>query len=428
MQGRFLRIHVGSLAYASVSWQDAFPCRGRVPANSRGVPRLRVGFHGDSLRTQSLGANEDLAEIGTAEFHMQFQFQSHRIEAFLSRFDSSNGVDFDDYSEARGCNDPAAGHFALANDRSRVAARAGRRRITCRRLAGDGPGLGWSPCISRSGYWAVPQFQPSWLSGERSHCRCTTGPWRLPRPLHPVPNWPKSPPTALARTEAAKRLGLDGAAERSSRDPSEGFKLNYFEARWSTVLKDLAEATGTELVADRFPSRPYTRLDRRPYSHAEALRILNKDLEKYGQRLLLKQRHLVLVDALALRTEYPRPVAGTSPLGARDMARRDTPRRDPRAENPPDSEDQSSGSLPPGPTKRPLRVGACRCDKSATNNPLPNNRAGNSQERNSRVVDSQSKRNRVAKNRLRLVQGMPRRSRKPAKSCSNIKMPSTWRR
>lgn len=149
---------------------------------------------------------------------------------------------------------------------------------------------------------------------------------------HGVTAAPKSTPSPAKLAEvradrsrvepdAAERLGM-GSGSGKSVATGEGFKLNYFEARWSKVLGDLAEATGTELVADRFPSRPYTRLDRRPYSHAEAIRILNKDLEKYGQRLLLKQRHLVMVDALALRTEYSRPVAGGSPLSARTAGRR----------------------------------------------------------------------------------------------------------
>ena len=86
-------------------------------------------------------------------------------------------------------------------------------------------------------------------------------------------------------------------------------RLMYVDMPWSMVLRNFAKETGTELVADRVPKRTWTRLDRREYTIPEALRILNKELEPQGFRLVVKGRHLVLIDIPSTRPEYARPYA-----------------------------------------------------------------------------------------------------------------------
>ena len=91
-------------------------------------------------------------------------------------------------------------------------------------------------------------------------------------------------------------------------------KLGYLQATWKKVLDDLADATGTTVVADKYPTRTFSRWDRREHTVDEAIKILNKELEPLGYRILLKKEHLLLIDVPSSRPEYPRPVV-TAPFG-----------------------------------------------------------------------------------------------------------------
>jgi len=92
-------------------------------------------------------------------------------------------------------------------------------------------------------------------------------------------------------------------------------KLNYFNSGWDKVLKDIAEQTGSTLVADRVPKGNYSRRDKTEYSREEAVRIINQDIEKLGFRMLEKGDFLVVIDLPAQRPRYERavvPRAGTA--------------------------------------------------------------------------------------------------------------------
>lgn len=106
-----------------------------------------------------------------------------------------------------------------------------------------------------------------------------------------------------------------GAVENETRSASPGkdpvkpkqqIKLNFLQANWGKVLKDVAKEMELELVADRAPSKLYTRIDRRAHSRDEALRILNQELEPQGFRLVVKGEYLVLIEVRASRNEYQR--------------------------------------------------------------------------------------------------------------------------
>ncbi len=84
--------------------------------------------------------------------------------------------------------------------------------------------------------------------------------------------------------------------------------LNYPEASWLKVLKDFAEATKTELVADRLTSKRFSRWDLKRYSRDDALKILNQALEPENFRLQFKGRYLILNNLKDLRHEYPAAV------------------------------------------------------------------------------------------------------------------------
>jgi type II secretion system protein D len=95
-------------------------------------------------------------------------------------------------------------------------------------------------------------------------------------------------------------------------------RLNYIEASWSKVLKDVAEATDTQLVADHMPSKKFSRWDLKRHTRADALKILNQALEPENYRLQFKGNHLVLNHLSDFRHEYPQAVLRGDP---RDMAR-----------------------------------------------------------------------------------------------------------
>ncbi len=83
-------------------------------------------------------------------------------------------------------------------------------------------------------------------------------------------------------------------------------RLFFTSSHWEHVLNSVAKATGSTLVADRFPSGRFSRKDIRKYSRSEAVRILNDELEQLDFRLLEKGQHLVLVDVKARNAEYQR--------------------------------------------------------------------------------------------------------------------------
>ncbi|MGE5195002.1 MAG: secretin N-terminal domain-containing protein, partial [Deltaproteobacteria bacterium] len=81
-------------------------------------------------------------------------------------------------------------------------------------------------------------------------------------------------------------------------------KLNYVSASWVKILRDFAEATQTELVADRVPGRKYSRWDMKSYTRDEALAILNEELQAMNFRLQFKGHYLVLTELHEMRHEY----------------------------------------------------------------------------------------------------------------------------
>jgi type II secretion system protein D len=90
-------------------------------------------------------------------------------------------------------------------------------------------------------------------------------------------------------------------------------RLNYLEATWEKVIKDFAEATETTLVADFIPRKKFSRWDMKRYSKAEALKILNQELQPLNFRLEFKGRYLVLNNLRELRHEYQAAVLKGEP-------------------------------------------------------------------------------------------------------------------
>lgn len=81
-------------------------------------------------------------------------------------------------------------------------------------------------------------------------------------------------------------------------------KLNHVSAPWEKVIKDLAKSSQSELVMDRVPKGRYTRRDSNKYNRHDAVRILNKDIEPLGFRLIEKGDFLILLDLPSQRPRY----------------------------------------------------------------------------------------------------------------------------
>ena len=85
-------------------------------------------------------------------------------------------------------------------------------------------------------------------------------------------------------------------------------KLMYTAATWEVVLRKLAEDTGSVLIADRVPAGRYSRRDKAEYSREEAVRIINREIEPLGFRVLEKGQYLIVLDLPSQRVQYQRPV------------------------------------------------------------------------------------------------------------------------
>ena len=90
-------------------------------------------------------------------------------------------------------------------------------------------------------------------------------------------------------------------------DPK-GLRLNYYDARWSRVLGDLSKHANLTLVMDKVPPGRFARRDRTRYAANDCIRILNRDLEGLGFRLIKQGKFLIVLHLDQARTRYARPV------------------------------------------------------------------------------------------------------------------------
>ena len=103
------------------------------------------------------------------------------------------------------------------------------------------------------------------------------------------------------------REALAGTKETAATEVEDGIRLNYFDTTWAKVLKDVAESQEMTLVMDSVPPGRFARRDKKQYDIATAIRILNKELEPQGYRLLAQKSYLIVLNLDKARTEYSRP-------------------------------------------------------------------------------------------------------------------------
>lgn len=102
------------------------------------------------------------------------------------------------------------------------------------------------------------------------------------------------------------------SAEAKIANSAKTVKLFYLEASWKQVLNDYADQVGTELVADPklIPRKRFSRRDRGYYTPAEALKVLNKELQSLDVKIVPKGDHLELVDLPSAGPKYRPAVIG----------------------------------------------------------------------------------------------------------------------
>lgn len=128
--------------------------------------------------------------------------------------------------------------------------------------------------------------------------------------------WVLSRPDGLDASEENGRSFREAltrtAAETEPVEDPEGVRLNFFDATWERVLKNVADQQQLTLVMDEIPPGHYARRDKKFYDIDSAVRILNAELESQGYRLLRQNEFLIVLNLDKARTEYSRPRLGSS--------------------------------------------------------------------------------------------------------------------
>lgn len=131
----------------------------------------------------------------------------------------------------------------------------------------------------------------------------------------PVQSAPPAARSGKAKVDNTISAPVDAtSADDVGNEPDRAtIRLNYVDTAWDKVLKDFAEATHTELVADHVPTKQFSRWDWKRYTPTDALRILNEELQPLNFRLQFKGKFLVLNSLHDFRHEYPAAILrGTS--------------------------------------------------------------------------------------------------------------------
>jgi general secretion pathway protein D len=110
-------------------------------------------------------------------------------------------------------------------------------------------------------------------------------------------------PTGKKKAEPAPE-SVPSAIGSSPEAEIPAVKLNYMSTPWQKVLEDLATSTNSELVMNRVPKGRYSRRDSAKYNRHDAVRILNKDIEPLGFRLIEMGDFLVLLDLPSQKPRY----------------------------------------------------------------------------------------------------------------------------
>ncbi|MCA8997949.1 MAG: hypothetical protein KDA80_13215, partial [Planctomycetaceae bacterium] len=90
-------------------------------------------------------------------------------------------------------------------------------------------------------------------------------------------------------------------------------RMNFLSTPWSKVLHDVAEQSGSTLVMLDVPPGKFSRHDWKKHDREDAVKILNRELEPEGFRVVIKDQFLTVMQIRRTRREYQRPVAPQMP-------------------------------------------------------------------------------------------------------------------
>ncbi len=107
----------------------------------------------------------------------------------------------------------------------------------------------------------------------------------------------------------AAKKGMAG--KRSSQGHT--VRLNFTSAPWDKVLNRVARQGGLTLVMKDCPPGQFSRSDAKRYTVADAIQILNRDLEQSGYRVVRQHDFLVVLNLDSLRSDYNRPAVFRHP-------------------------------------------------------------------------------------------------------------------
>lgn len=123
---------------------------------------------------------------------------------------------------------------------------------------------------------------------------------------------------ATKKPAAASKMQPDSTALKSEKTEPE-VRLNFSAQTWDSVLKKVAEDCGSTLVMDQVPKGRFTRTEIKKHSRAEALRILNQELETQDFRVIEQGNFLVVMYLPDARPDYRRAQIGPA---ASDVAQK----------------------------------------------------------------------------------------------------------
>ncbi len=90
-------------------------------------------------------------------------------------------------------------------------------------------------------------------------------------------------------------------------------ELKFYGSEWGTVMKKVAEQSGSILVMHETPPGRLVLREKEPFNRHEAVLILNRELEPTGFRILESDRYLIVMHQRSMRTRYRRPDRPSQP-------------------------------------------------------------------------------------------------------------------
>lgn len=108
-------------------------------------------------------------------------------------------------------------------------------------------------------------------------------------------------------TKSSRQVDARPAVKDASSTTSDEFRMMYVDVTWPQVLNDVARKSGSKLVMGKAPVGRFIRTGREKHTRAEAVQILNAELEAQNFRVVEKGDYLVVMDLRAARAKYTRP-------------------------------------------------------------------------------------------------------------------------